>query len=168
MCLAVYIGATHPLPIADVEPGELGIEKAAWTPPPLSKMAHIYYAGRKGDAAAMECSCLLHEYVVWSDQPPAIVSDDLYPKIGPCPFEVLRRYCEHVLDQDGFVVIACDDSGGVEQKASDDDYEHAYLFVHEIRRGRLIFASSRSDFPARALTVLRASEVQLNPLIEQD
>jgi hypothetical protein len=171
MCLAVYIGTTHPLRIAKPSNGGLGVEKAAWAPSPLSRMEHVYYAGRKVDAATLECSCLLHEYVVWSDprQPPVITSDDLYPVVGPCPFDALRAYCEQVLDLNGEVIVACDDSGGLEQNVLDNDYDHAYLLVDDIRRGRLIFASSAAgDFPMRAFTVLRPGEVRTNPLLDND
>ncbi len=159
MCLSIYVGTTHPLSALPMESeGELGVEPASWKPAPLQRMEHVYYVGQKGSGHELGCSCLLNEYLDWAIQPPAIVSDDLYPEGGPCPFDVLRAYCEQVLEQGGKVVIASDDSGGVEQKSQESDYDDSVLFIDEIRRGRMIFSGSRNDLIAcRAQLVLRAN-----------
>jgi hypothetical protein len=136
MCLAVYVGTSLPLQVpATLKFGELGVEPAKWTPSPLRRASHVYYVGRKGEGAELECSCLLHEYVWWTDEGQKVVSDDLYPEAGPCPFEILRTYCEQVLDLGGSVTIACDDSGGVEQSGEEDDYASTFILTDPIRRG---------------------------------
>ncbi len=111
--------------------------------------------GRKGESAELECSCLLYEHVWWTNETPQIVSDDLYPEASSCPFDVLRAFCEQVLDLGGLVTIVCDDSGGLEQSKQEDAYASAFLLTDQIRRGGLIFAGPSGSFPWRAYQVLR-------------
>lgn len=156
MCLAVYVGTSLPLPaLAASKFGQLGVEPAKRTPSPLKHASHVYYVGRKGEGAELECSCLLYEYVWWTHEGQKVVSDDLYPQAGPCPFETLRAYCEQVLDLGGSVTIACDDSGGLEHSGEEDDYASAFLLTDQIQRGGLIFAAPSGDIPWRVFQVLR-------------
>jgi hypothetical protein len=135
--------------------GELGVEPAKWTPAPLKRASHVYYVGRKGEGAELECSCMLYEHVWWDGDTPKVVSDDLYPDNATCPFDALRAYCEQILDRGGWVMIACDDSGGVGQGGEEADYQSSFLLTDQIARGRLVFAGTGGDFPWRALQVLR-------------
>lgn len=79
MCLSVYLGTSRPLSFNSSELGQLGVEAAAWTPPPLQRRQFIYYLGRKGDGAGpLECSCLLLEHVEWTESGPLVEQDDTY------------------------------------------------------------------------------------------
>ena len=158
MCLSVYVGASLPLATDEqVAVGGLKLAPATWTPPPLRRMAHVYYAGQYGHGQELGCSCFLSEQVRWDLTPPEIEDDYTYPDLGACPFDTLRRHCEYVLERGGTLVLTCDDSGGVEQKADEDDYHSAFVFSDQIKRGRLIFAEPNSGFPWRALVVLPAN-----------
>lgn len=169
MCLSVYIGTSHPLvALSEDFVGELGIEPASWKPAPLERMKYIYYAGQRGSLPELGCSCLLLEFLDWRIQPPAIISDDLYPHGGPCPFDMLRTYCEQVLDQGGEVIIVSEDSGGVEGTSQASDYDNVVLFRDDIRRGRMLFGGALNNIPHRAHLVLRASGALSSPLFDSE
>ncbi len=167
MCLSVYIGTSHPLvALSEDFVGELGIEPASWKPAPLERMKYLYYAGQRGSLPELGCSCLLLEFLDWRIEPPAVISDDLYPHGGPCPFEMLRTYCEQVLDQGGEVILVSEESGGSEEASLASDYDNTVLFLDDIRRGRVIFGSSLNNIPYRAQLVMRASGALSGPLSE--
>ena len=146
MCLALYLGSdvavTSP---QSIRPGGLGIEPARWVPSPLAQHKFVYYLGRLGDSAELECACLLVEHIHWDDQP-TVFSDDLYPDEAICPFETLQMYCREATGLTGWATLVSDDSGGVEQASSPGDYDDGgYLPLHLIARRSLLFA----DMPRR-------------------
>ena len=156
MCLSVYLGSAVPIEeLESVGSGGLGIELAKWTPPPLSKHEFVYYVGRKGKGADLECTCLLAEYVVWLEDELFIATDDTYPDEGPCPFETLRNFVEQGLRQSGHMSIICDDSGGVSQDCTPKDYDNLHLKPAMIRKENLIFADIHSVAPWRNFFVVR-------------
>ena len=160
MCLSVYLGTITPLEIpSDVALGSLGIELAIWTPPPLRRNHKFtYYLGRKGVGTALECSCLLAEYVNWDEAGPTISVDELYPEDGPCPFESLRAYCALATVGGGFATIVCDDSGGAAQDCSEEDYcRGGMVLLEHIQRGRLLFAEASGGIPWRAIHVVNTN-----------
>lgn len=157
MCLTVYIGSSLPITLqTSVATGSLALEPAKWTPPPLRRLSHVYYAGQKGADGGLECSCFLSELIRWDRNPPEIELADVYPDEGPCPFDTLRGYCEQVLAQGGSVVLASDDSGGIELDANEGDYHWGCVLTDQIQRGRLVFSDADGGFPWRALAVLPA------------
>ena len=154
MCLSVYLGTDRPVDLSRAPAGHLGIEKAGWTPPPLrTNHPHVYYLGARGPDSKLCCSCLLWEWIEWSDAGPAIGSDA--PDDPPCPFEDLRALCDEATRDGGFATIVCDDSGGLEQVCDEEDYCSAPVRLHSIARGNLLFADSSGMFPWRALQVVR-------------
>ncbi len=156
MCLSVYIGSHIQIRSLNASlTGSLGIETAKWLPPTLSKYEFIYYVGRIGTGADLECSCLLSEYVVWSDDGPTTEVDDLYPEQGPCPYGTLKQYVEQGLESSGHVSIVCDDSGGLEQNSDASDYCESLIRPSMIKRGNLIFADMSSSIPWRHLYAIR-------------
>lgn len=156
MCLGVYLGTSRPLTIPDAAPGQLGVEKAKWTPPPLQRSdKFVYFLGEKGkDTEPLGCSCLLAEYVEWTHN--AIIrSDTAYPD-AVCPFDVLRTLCDEATRDGGFATIVCDDSNGVEQTCSEDDYcTGGLVSLALIARGSLLFADASGGIPWRVLHVVR-------------
>ena len=154
VCLSVYLGTSRPLQLPTApSAGELAIELARWTPAPLTNHRFVYYLGRRGSGAELECSCLFAEHILWTDTGPKIESDELYPESGPCPFELLRRLCAESGRDDGWTTIVCDDGGGVEQPSRVDDYEDVPIRLDNIVRGNLLFASTLG-FPWRVMHVI--------------
>lgn len=155
MCLSVYLGTSRPLSIPSSEPGRLGVEEAAWTPPPLRRREFVYYLGRKAEGVKpLECSCLLSEYVDWTEGGPIVQQDDLYEPEA-CAFDALRELCDRATQDGGIATIVCDDSGGLEQTCSEDDYCSGLVRLTSISRGNLLFAGASGEFPWRALHVVR-------------
>ena len=156
MCLSVYLGVNEPILVSDiVRLGCLGIEGASWKPPTLENRKHVYFLGRKGEGKELECSCLLQEYVTWTETEAKVEMDDLYPDNGPCPFITLSKLCETALKTSTSCAIACDDSNGLEQKCEKSDYHDLFLTPSMIKRGNLIF--SGHDVPYRHYTVISDS-----------
>jgi len=157
MCLSVYLGTNTPLDIpGDFLPGSLGIELAGFTPPPLRRNHQFtYYLGRKGNGEKLECSCILREYVDWTENGPIIRVDDLYPASAPCPFETLRAYCASATVGGRYATIVCDDAGGVDIGSTEADYCTGELVrLEHIARGHLLFADASGGFPWRAMHVV--------------
>lgn len=155
MCLSVYLGTSRPLSVPSVEPGGLGVEVAAWTPPPLHRRQFVYYLGRKANAdEPLECSCLLAERVDWAEAGPVVEQDATYSP-DACAFEALRRLCEQATQEDGIATIVCDDSGGLEQACSEEDYCARLVRLGSIARGNLLFAGVSGEIPWRVLHVVR-------------
>ena len=155
MCLSVYLGTSRPLLLHSPRPGGLGVEPAAWSPPPLEGRQFIYYVGRSGEGAGpLECSCLLAEYVEWTDNGPIVEQDSLYSPRA-CAFAALRELCEEATREAGLATIVCDDSGGLEQVCSKDDYCEGLVRLDSIACGELIFAGASGEVPWRALHVVR-------------
>lgn len=155
MCLSVYLGTSRPLSLGSPEPGQLGLEAAAWAPPPIKHREFIYYLGRKGDGTGpIECSCLLAEYVVWTENGPLVEQDDLYSP-DACAFDTLRQLCDQATRDAGIATIVCDDSGGLDQVCADDDYCESLIRLDSIAPGRLLFAGASGDVPWRVLHVVR-------------
>lgn len=157
MCLSIYLGTTCQVTIPEALPGRLGVEKATWTPPPLSRNHQfVYYLGAKGTGRELECSCLLLEHVDWTEAGATVHADPLYPDEAPCPFDALRALCDEATQDGGFATIVCDDSGGQELACSDDDYCTGGLVrLGSIVRGNLLFADARGGIPWRVLHVVR-------------
>lgn len=156
MCLSVYLGTNTLLDVpSDIAPGSLGIERSAFTPPPLRQNHQFtYYLGRKGDGEKLECSCMLMEHVDWTANGPSIRTDDLYPADGPCPFETLRSYCAVATAGGNYATIVCDDAGGADIGSTEADYCTGELVrLEHIKRGHLLFAHA-SGFPWRAMHVV--------------
>lgn len=154
MCLSVYLGTGRPLTLAQAPPGHLGMEAAGWTPPALSaNHPFVYYLGSCGPGPDLACSCLFMEWIEWTEAGPVIRSDA--PDEPPCPFETLRALCDEATRDGGFATIVCDDSGGLEQVCSAEDYCSAPVRLHSIARGNLLFADSSGMFPWRVLHVVR-------------
>jgi hypothetical protein len=149
MCLSVYLGSHKPLATPTILEGGLGIEKAKWTPPALSKFPFSYYLGRKGKGDVLECSCLLAQHVDWGERGPTVCFDDLYSNEPSCPFESLRTYVETAQQSGKPVILVCDDSGGVEQACSDEDYDHVIISSEMISPETYLFADPTSIFPWR-------------------
>ncbi len=157
MCLSVYLGTSRPITIPNAAPGQLGVEKASWTPPPLRRNHEfVYYLGAKGKGAEpLGCSCLLVEHVEWTDAGAIVRPDTTYPD-DQCPFEALRSLCDEATRTGGFATIVCDDSGGLEQACSEDDYCTGGLVrLAMIAPGNLLFAEAGGGFPWRVLHVVR-------------
>jgi hypothetical protein len=155
MCLSVYLGSSRPLTIPSAQPGELGVEKARWTPPPLRGHEFVYYLGAKSQAGdELGCSCLLSESVFWTDQGPVVSQDEAYPT-DSCPFDALRRLCDEATRDGGLATIVCDDICGMETDCSEDDYADGFIRLSSIARGNLLFADVSGGFPSRALCVVR-------------
>lgn len=155
MCLSVYLGTSRPLSIPSSGPGQLGVEEAAWTPPPLRRREFVYYLGRKAEGVKpLECSCLLSEYVDWTEGGPIVQQDDLYEPEA-CAFDALRELCDRATQDGGIATIVCDDSGGLEQACSEGDYCSGLVRLSSISRGNLLFAGASGEFPWRALHVVR-------------
>jgi hypothetical protein len=155
MCLSVYLGTSRPLSFQSPEPGELGVEPAAWTPPSLHRREFIYYLGRKGDGAGpLECSCLLLEHVEWTESGPIVEQDDTYSPEA-CAFAALRQLCDQATRDAGIATIVCDDSGGLQQDCSEDDYCEGLIRLGSIARGNLLFADVSGGLPWRVLHVVR-------------
>ncbi len=148
MCLSVYLGTSRPLSIPSAKPGELGVEDASWTPPPLNGREFVYYLGQKTDGAEeLGCSCLLFEHVAWTEVGATIRQDETYPA-DACPFETLRQLCDEATREGGIATIVCDDSGGIEQVCSEDDYcTSGMVRLASIARGNLLFADVSGGFP---------------------
>jgi hypothetical protein len=157
MCLSVYLGTTRPIAAFRALPDGLGIERAGWTPPPLrSNHPFVYYLGRQGRGAELECSCLLAEQVEWTDEGPSIQSDPLAADAPLCPFDALRAICDEATRDGGFATLVCDDSGGVAQDAQIEDYcTGAMVRLHTIARGNLLFADASGAIPSRVFHVVR-------------
>lgn len=155
MCLSVYLGTSRPLSVPSAQPGQLGVENAGWTPPPLQRREFIYYLGRKGDGAEpLECSCLLAEHVDWTASGPVVEQDETC-SAEHCPFEALRQLCDQATRDGGIATIVCDDSGGLEQTCSEDDYGESLIRLASIARGNLLFAEVPGGTPWRTLHVVR-------------
>jgi hypothetical protein len=131
------------------------VEVAAWTPPPLKQREFVYYLGRKAEGAKpLECSCLLSEHVEWTETDPIVEQNDLYePKA--CAFDALRELCDLATQDGGIATLVCDDSGGLEQGCSEEDYCECLVRLASIARGNLLFADASGGFPWRALHVVR-------------
>ena len=155
MCLSVYLGTSRPLSIPPAQAGELGVETAEWTPPPLKRREFIYYVGRKADGAKpLECSCLLAEHVDWTETGPLVEQDATY-SADACAFDALRQLCDQATQDGGIATIVCDDSGGLEQSCSDEDYCESLVRLASIARGNLLFAETSGGIPWRVLHVVR-------------
>jgi hypothetical protein len=155
MCLSVYLGTSRPLSFQSPEPGQLGVEAAAWTPPPLQARQFIYYLGRKGgEPVPLECSCLLAEHVDWTENGPLVAQDDTYSP-GACAFAALRQLCDQATRDAGIATIVCDDSGGLEQVCSKDDYCEGLIRLDAIAPGNLLFAGASGNIPWRVLHGVR-------------
>lgn len=155
MCLSVYLGTSQPLAIPSSGPGRLGIEHASWTPPPLKRSGFVYYLGRtSAEAKPLECSCLLSEHVEWTETGPIVQQNDLYEPEA-CAFDALRAICDLATQDCGMATLVCDDSGGLEQTCSEDDYCSGLVRLASISRGNLLFAGASGEFPWRALHVVR-------------
>jgi hypothetical protein len=99
---------------------------------------------------------LLLEHVEWTHEGGLIRPDDLSPDEPPCPFEALRSLCDEATQQGGFATIVCDDSGGLEQDCSEDDYcIGGMVRLHSIAPGNLLFADVTGAIPWRVLHVVR-------------
>jgi hypothetical protein len=96
----------------------------------------------------------LAEYVEWTESGPLVEQDDLYSPEA-CAFAALRRLCEHATREAGIATIVCDDSGGLEQVCTEDDYCESLVRLDSIARGQLLFAGASGDIPWRALHVVR-------------
>lgn len=155
MCLSVYLGTSRPLSISSPEPGQLGVEDAQWTPPPLQRREFVYYLGRQADEGKpLECSCLLAEHVDWSETGPIVEQDATY-RPETCAFDALRQLCDQATRDGGHATIVCDDSGGLEQACSEDDYCAGLTRLAAIARGNLLFAGVSGEFPWRVMHVVR-------------
>ena len=157
MCLSVYLGTSRPLTIPDAAPGQLGVERASWTPPPLQRNHEfVYFLGAKGKGSeALGCSCLLAEHVDWTEAGAMVQADPTYPNAA-CPFQALRAICDEATVDGGFATIVCDDSNGLEQVCSEDDYCTGGLVrLGLIARGSLLFADVSGGIPWRVLHVVR-------------
>ncbi|WP_131821846.1 hypothetical protein [Salipiger marinus] len=150
MCLSVYLGSHEPIQLRRVQKGSLGIEAAKWTPPALSSFPFRYYLGRQGDDDELECSCLLAQHVEWNEHGPKVRLDELYFE-APCPFNDLRDYVSAAQRTAKPVVVACDDSGGIPQECSDEDYDHLVISVEMIAPTSFLFAAPLSSYPWRIL-----------------
>lgn len=150
MCLSVYLGCHDELPVGDVPEGSLGIEAAQWKPPPLANLPFVYYLGRKGNGDELECSCLLAQHVEWTENGLTVCLDGLYSEAPSCPFKDLRSHVEAAQRNGKPVVMVCDDSGGCEQKSSDEDYDHLVINAEMISPATYLFADPVSLFPWRA------------------
>jgi hypothetical protein len=95
------------------------------------------------------------EHVDWTEAGPVIHADDLYPDQAPCPFETLRALCDEAIQHGGFATIVCDDSGGLEQECSEDDYCSGLVRLSLIARGNLLFADESGGIPWRVLYVVK-------------
>jgi hypothetical protein len=154
MCLSVYLGTGRPLDLPQAPAGHLGIKTARWTPPPLkSNHPFVYSLGALGPDGQLACSCLLMEWIEWTEAGPTISSDA--PDDPPCPFEDLRALCDEATRDGGSATIVCDDSGGLELDCDEEDYCTIPVRLHSIARGNLLFADLSGMFPWRALQVIR-------------
>jgi hypothetical protein len=140
MCLSVYLGTNIAVDLPSPAEGQLGIELASWKPPPLHRHEFVYFLGRKGKELKLECSCLFAEHVVWTEDGAVASSDALYPEDGPCPFDQLRTLCATATKRGGWATIVSDDSNGLEQPCTAEDYCSGVLPLHLIKRGNLLFA----------------------------
>jgi hypothetical protein len=159
MCLSVYLGTTNPVTIPNAVQGQLGVEKADWTPPPLqSKSGHefVYYLGAvNGGGKPLGCSCLLYEHITWTADGPMVVLDPTYPH-DACPFEALRALCDEATLGGGLASIVCDDSAYLEQDCTVADYcTGGVVRLGLIARGSLLFSDAGGGFPWRVLQVIR-------------
>lgn len=157
MCLSVYLGTSRPLTIPDSAPGELGAKKASWTPPPLLRNHEfVYFLGAQlNGAEPLGCSCLLAEHVEWTEVGPIVRPETTSPD-EVCPFEALRALCNEATRDGGFATIVCDDSNGLEQACSEDDYCTGGLVrLAMIARGNLLFSDVSGGIPWRVLHVVR-------------
>ena len=148
MCLSVYLGSHEPVALHSVRDGALGIEEAKWTPPPLSRLPYIYYLGMRGHGGELGCSCLLHQHVDWTDSGP-VVCFDKEDSLEQCPFEALRSYVKSAQKTRKPVVLVCDDSGGVQQDCSDNDYDHMIISADMINAKNFLFVDPIACFPWR-------------------
>ncbi len=158
MCLSVYLGTSRALTIPSAAYGELGVEPAKWTPPPLKRNhAFVYYLGANvGDAKPLGCACLLMDHVEWTDGGPIVHIDKTFRTTTACPFATLRSLCEEATRDGGFATIVCDDSGGEAQDCSEDDYCTGGLIrLAMIAPGNLLFADAAGGFPWRVMHVVR-------------
>jgi len=157
MCLSIYLGTTSPISIPKASPGHLGVEEASWKPPPLRRNhSFVYYLGVQGTDRELACSCLLLEHVDWTEAGTVVHTDALYPDEPPCPFDALKALCDEATKDGGFATIVCDDSGGVEQTCSEEDYCTSGLVrLDSIARGNLLFADVSGGIPWRVLHVVR-------------
>src|SRR5436190_18096827 len=111
MCLSVYLGTSRPLSPPAAQPGELALEQAGWTPPPLKRREFVYYVGQKPHGSGeLGCSCLLLEHVEWTENGPVIQQDKTYP-VDACAFDALRQLCDEATRDGGIATLVCDDSG---------------------------------------------------------
>ena len=149
MCLSVYLGSHERLPIKNTPEGTLGIEEARWSPPALTRFPFRYYFGRKGSSPELECTCLLAQHVEWSERGPSVSFDELYSKDMACPFKALRGHVESAQRAGKPVVLVCDDSGGVPQECSDEDYDHLVISSKMITPTHFLFADPMACFPWR-------------------
>lgn len=155
MCLSVYLGSNHLLDISQpIEFGGLGIELVSWSPAPLNIFKHVYYLGRQVYGKQLECSCLLREHLDWSEEGAKVYSDPLYPTDGPCPFSTLQGYVREALQNEVCAGVICDDSNGLEQPSSMDEFDELVIRPSMIKRGSLMFADSRNDLPIRSFLVI--------------
>ena len=155
MCLSVYLGTSRPLSLPAVQAGELGMEDAQWTPPPLKRREFIYYIGRQaGEAKPLQCSCLLLEHVNWTESGPEVEEDATY-SAEQCSFDALRQLCDLATQGGGIATIVCDDSNGLEQSCLEEDYCEGLVRLHSIARGNLLFAEVSGGIPWRVLHVVR-------------
>lgn len=153
MCLSVYLGSHVPISGQAVPVGALGLEEAEWSPPALASFPYRYYLGSQGQAGDLGCSCPLAQHVDWTEAGPKVVADEAYSE-DHCPFEALRGYVSQAMRAGKPVVLACDDSGGVPQDCSNDDYDHLVLSADMITPKSYLFADPVSLFPWRVFQIV--------------
>jgi len=155
MCLAVYMGCNEELEtFSEAAEGSLCFELCKWIPPRLERYNYVYYLGRKGQGDELECSCLLMEYVEWTDKGPIVSSDDLFPSDGPCPFDTLKSYVLQTRGSLKNVTLVCDDNGGCEHKSDASEYGELAIRPSMIKRGNLLFADIFGSTPWRIFHVI--------------
>ena len=159
MCLGVYLGADKPLAKRRFEVGDLAFERAAWTPPPLSKCSEVYFLGRQG-SEQVECSCLLSESMFWGDDGPVQYVDPLMDAAPHDPKTTLRRWCMELFAAGSQVVLVCDDAGGAEIEAKVEDYQAHDIHVDDIQRGQMTFEDEDGHWDWKVLRVV-ATEAEV-------
>jgi hypothetical protein len=131
------------------------VELAEWTPPPLLRLPFVYYLGRQAERGEpLECSCLLAEHVDWTTAEPVVDQDETYSP-HTCAFDALRRLCDEATQDGGLATIVCDDSGGLRQTCTEDDYCAGLIRLGSIARGNLMFGGPGGEIPWRVSHVVR-------------
>jgi hypothetical protein len=92
--------------------------------------------------------------VTWAEAGPVLSVDPLYPEDGPCPFETLRHFCTLATADGRFATLVCDDSGGLEQGCTEDDYDTSLVRLRHVARGHLLFTGAMGEIPYRAIYVV--------------